>query len=81
MISVLAALVLGLLTASVKNAFDATDSQIRQSCRLTRSQKSTASEGSKPGFAISAGWTWTRLRPPGGPVSGHRGGYLAPFGR
>lgn len=30
MISVLAALVLGLLTASVKNAFDATDSQIRQ---------------------------------------------------
>jgi hypothetical protein len=30
MISVLAALVLGLLTASVKNSFDATDSQIRQ---------------------------------------------------
>src|ERR1700757_4309216 len=30
MISVLAALILGLLTASVKNAFDATDSQIRQ---------------------------------------------------
>jgi hypothetical protein len=30
MISVLAALVLGLLTASVKNAFDATDSQVRQ---------------------------------------------------
>ena len=30
MISVLAALVLGLLTASVKNAFDTTDAQIRQ---------------------------------------------------
>jgi len=30
MLSVLAALVLGLLTASLKNAFDATDSQIRQ---------------------------------------------------
>ena len=30
MISVLAALVLGLLTASVKNAFDATDTQIHQ---------------------------------------------------
>jgi hypothetical protein len=30
MLSVLAALVLGLLTASVKNALDATDSQIRQ---------------------------------------------------
>lgn len=30
MISVLAALVLRLLAASVKNAFDATDSQIRQ---------------------------------------------------
>ena len=43
-----------------------TPSQTVQSWRLTRSQKSTASPGSKPGFAISSGWnsqsTTTRVR-------------------
>ena len=33
-----------------------TEAQISQSWRFTRSQKSTASAGSKPGLAISSGW-------------------------
>src|SRR5207237_11741 len=35
---------------------DCTLSPIRQSWRFTRSQNSTASEGSKDAFAISSGW-------------------------
>ena len=31
-------------------------SESSQSCRFVRSQNSTASFGSKPGFAISSGW-------------------------